>query len=137
MGLALGVVRQDKINANLVVVQMLAGQLTCTSHRLGILMAERRRAEVASAGILTIAAGDAAARAAVVRRRHAAHWRERLQAVEWNAVGQEEFSETLVLVDDSVAIGYARSVEFLEAEHFMFESLDVHFLTFSVCSATN
>jgi hypothetical protein len=49
-------------------------------------------------------------------------------------MGQKEFLETLVLIDDSVAIGDARSIKFLETKHFVFESLDVHLLAFSMCS---
>ena len=134
IGLSLGVVRQNKVNTDLVVIQMLGGQLTCASHWLRIVRAKRRRTEASSTRVLTVATGDAAARAAVVKGRHAAHRWERLQTVKWDAMGQKEFLETLVLVDDSIAIGNARSVEFLETEHFVFESLDVHLLAFSMCS---
>jgi hypothetical protein len=113
---------------------MLARQLACTSHGFGILRAERRGTEVAGAGFLTVAARDAAAGAAVVRRRHATHGRERLQAVERDAVRHEEFSKALVLINDGVAVRDAGTVELFETEYFVFESLDVHFLAFSVCS---
>jgi len=49
-------------------------------------------------------------------------------------MGQEKFLETLVLIDNGVTIGDARSIKFLEAKYFVFESLDVHLLAFSMCS---
>lgn len=134
IGLSLGVVRQNKVNTDLVVIQMLGGQLTCASHWLRIVGAKRRRTEASSTRVLTVATGDAAARAAVVRGRHAAHRWERLQTVKWDAMGQEKFLETLVLIDNGVTIGDARSIKFLEAKYFVFESLDVHLLAFSMCS---
>jgi hypothetical protein len=77
VGLPLGVVRQNKINADLVVIQMLGGQLTCASHWLRVLGA-KRRTEASSTRVLAVATGNAAAGAAVVRCRHATHRWERL-----------------------------------------------------------
>jgi hypothetical protein len=47
-------------------------------------------------------------------------------------MGDKQFSESLVLHDDSIAVGHAGCVELLQSKYLLFEGLDVHFLALSV-----
>lgn len=161
---ALGVVRQDKVYANLVIVEMMAGKLrgVGTANVLLMLMlmvlmlchgsigGQRRHlvmrhgqgrgigqvgGAVASAfRDLRVTAGDAAARAGIVAAVGPLELDGSLAKVIRDAVLGENGLETGVLLHHPVALAGGVGEDFLETEDFLLEGFDVHLLAFSVCS---